>query len=75
MRADLHLGAGLAFVAGATNAGAYLAVQQYTSHMTGIVSTVADAVVLGDRRGLVLDGDGRPGSPSSPPVPRRQRAW
>jgi uncharacterized membrane protein YoaK (UPF0700 family) len=46
-RANLHLGAGLAFVAGATNAGAYLAVKHYTSHMTGIVSEVADAVVLG----------------------------
>lgn len=57
MRADLHLGAGLAFVAGATNAGAYLAVQQYTSHMTGIVSTVADAVVLG-QGGIVLSGLG-----------------
>ena len=30
-----HLGFTLAFVAGATNAGAYLAVKQYTSHMTG----------------------------------------
>lgn len=47
-RADLHLGVGLAFVAGATNAGAFLAVGQYTSHMTGIVSETADAVVLGD---------------------------
>jgi uncharacterized membrane protein YoaK (UPF0700 family) len=56
-RANLHLGSGLAFVAGATNAGAFLAVQQYTSHMTGIVSTVADAVVLG-QRGAVLTGVG-----------------
>ncbi len=46
-RADnVRLGAGLAFVAGATNAGAFLAVGRYTSHMTGIVSEVADAVVL-----------------------------
>lgn len=44
---NLHLGVGLAFVAGATNAGAFLAVQQYTSHMTGIVSEMADALVLG----------------------------
>ena len=36
-----------AFVAGATNAGAFLAVSQYTSHMTGIVSSMADALVLG----------------------------
>jgi uncharacterized membrane protein YoaK (UPF0700 family) len=37
----------LAFVAGAANAGGFLAVQQYTSHMTGIVSAMADAVALG----------------------------
>lgn len=40
------LGMTLAFVAGATNAGAFLAVKQYTSHMTGILSTLADSVVL-----------------------------
>lgn len=46
-RADnVRLGAGLAFVAGATNAGAFLAVGQYTSHMTGVVSTMTDAIVL-----------------------------
>lgn len=54
-RANAHLGIGLALVAGATNAGAYLAVQQYTSHMTGIVSAVADAIVLG-QQALVLAG-------------------
>ena len=31
----------------ATNAGGFLAVQQYTSHMTGMVSAMADAVALG----------------------------
>lgn len=46
-RTNLHLGVALAFVAGATNAGAFLAVQQYTSHMTGVVSAVADSLVLG----------------------------
>ncbi|MDP2305158.1 MAG: YoaK family protein [Pseudomonadota bacterium] len=46
--ADVRLGALLAFVAGATNAGGYLAVGQYTSHMTGMVSSVADFLVLGD---------------------------
>ncbi|MFL6674489.1 MAG: YoaK family protein [Massilia sp.] len=45
--ANRHLGFALAFVAGATNAGGFLAVQQYTSHMTGIVSSVADNLVLG----------------------------
>lgn len=47
VRRDRALGAILAFVAGATNAGGYLAVGQYTSHMTGIVSTVADDLALG----------------------------
>lgn len=43
---NAQLGYGLAFVAGATNAGAFLAVHQYTSHMTGILSTMADATAL-----------------------------
>ena len=47
-RTNLRLGALLAFVAGATNAGGFLAVGQYTSHMTGIVSAMADRLVLGD---------------------------
>lgn len=38
----------LAFIAGATNAGAFLAVRQYTSHMTGMVSSLADHLVLGE---------------------------
>ncbi|MCP5270870.1 MAG: DUF1275 domain-containing protein [Burkholderiaceae bacterium] len=46
-RADLHLGALLAFVAGAANAGGFLAVGRYTSHMTGIVSAAADSIILG----------------------------
>lgn len=46
-QADRQLGFGLAFVAGAINAGGFLAVQQYTSHMTGIVSAMADNVALG----------------------------
>jgi uncharacterized membrane protein YoaK (UPF0700 family) len=37
----------LAFVAGAANAGGFLAVQQYTSHMSGIVSGMADDLALG----------------------------
>lgn len=55
--ANRHLGFALAFVAGATNAGGFLAVQQYTSHMTGIVSAMADNMVLGGY-GLVLAGAG-----------------
>ena len=44
---NARLGFVLAFVAGATNAGGFLAVHQYTSHMTGIVSAMADHLVLG----------------------------
>lgn len=45
--ANRHLGYALTFVAGAINAGGFLAVKQYTSHMTGIVSLMADSVALG----------------------------
>ncbi|VWB20297.1 YoaK family protein [Burkholderia metallica] len=48
--ANRQLGFSLAFVAGATNAGGFLAVKQYTSHMTGIVSAIADQTALGDVR-------------------------
>ena len=44
---NAHLGWLLAFVAGATNAGGFLAVHHYTSHMTGLVSAAADGLVLG----------------------------
>jgi uncharacterized membrane protein YoaK (UPF0700 family) len=44
---NLRLGVTLCFVAGATNAGGFLAVGQYTSHMTGVLSSVADNLVLG----------------------------
>lgn len=45
--ANRHLGLVLTFVAGAINAGGFLAVQQYTSHMTGIVSSMADNMAVG----------------------------
>jgi uncharacterized membrane protein YoaK (UPF0700 family) len=45
--ANRQLGFALAFIAGAINAGGYLAVRQYTSHMTGMVSIMADQIVLG----------------------------
>jgi len=54
-RANRQLGALLALVAGAVNAGGFLAVHQYTSHMSGIVSSVADHLVLGNIL-LVLAG-------------------
>ena len=44
--ANRQLGLVLAFVAGAANAGGFLAVHQYTSHMTGIVSSMADHLAL-----------------------------
>ncbi|QDL53786.1 YoaK family protein [Rhodoferax aquaticus] len=45
---NARLGMTLAFVAGAANAGGFLAVGQYTSHMTGVVSSIADSLVLGN---------------------------
>ena len=52
---NLRLGITLCFVAGASNAGGFLAVGQYTSHMSGIVSSVADNLVLGQLQ-LALAG-------------------
>lgn len=54
-RANRQLGAVLAFVAGAVNAGGFLAVQRYTSHMTGIISAVADDLATGSI-GLAIAG-------------------
>ena len=54
-RSNRQFGGILAFVAGAINAGGFLAVHRYTSHMTGIVSSVADDLVLGSI-GLALAG-------------------
>jgi uncharacterized membrane protein YoaK (UPF0700 family) len=45
--ANRHLARYLAFIAGAINAGGFLAARQYTSHMTGIVSAMADNLALG----------------------------
>lgn len=45
---DRHLAFYLTFVAGAANAGGFMAVHQYTSHMSGIMSAIADNVVLGN---------------------------
>lgn len=56
-QSNRQLGICLAFVAGAANAGGFLAVQQYTSHMTGIVSAMADHLALGATE-LVLAGFG-----------------
>ncbi len=45
--ANQALGYFLAFIAGFINAGGFFIVQQYTSHMTGIVSIAADNIILG----------------------------
>jgi len=47
----------LSFIAGAANAGGYLAVGQYTSHMSGIVSAMADNLAVGGLQ-LMLAGLG-----------------
>jgi uncharacterized membrane protein YoaK (UPF0700 family) len=47
------LGGMLAFNAGAINAGGFLLVSMYTSHMTGFASMLADNLVLGNMK-LVL---------------------
>ncbi len=47
-KANSHLAGFLAFIAGATNAGGFLAVAQYTSHMSGIVSSMADHIAIGE---------------------------
>lgn len=45
---NLALGAWLALVAGMVNSGGFLAFKTYTSHMTGLVSSMADNLVLGE---------------------------
>ena len=51
------LGGMLAFNAGAINAGGFLLVSMYTSHMTGFASMLADNLVLGNMK-LVLGAIG-----------------
>ena len=51
------LGLLLAFNAGAINAGGFLVVQMYTSHMSGFLSLLADNLVLGNMA-LVLSAVG-----------------
>jgi uncharacterized membrane protein YoaK (UPF0700 family) len=53
--ANRHLARYLTFIAGASNAGGFLAVHQYTSHMSGIVSAMADNLATGSLR-LVFGG-------------------
>jgi uncharacterized membrane protein YoaK (UPF0700 family) len=53
--ANRHIARYLAFIAGAANAGGFLAVHQYTSHMSGIVSAAAGQFALGSIQ-LALKG-------------------
>lgn len=48
-RLNRQLAWSLAFVAGAVNAGGFLAVHAYTSHVSGSVSKAADALTLGNQ--------------------------
>ena len=52
---NLALGIVLAFTAGAINAGGFVEAGRYSSHMTGILSGTADALVLGELA-LLLSG-------------------
>ena len=54
VQANRQLGFALAFVVGGINAGGFLAVRQYTSHVTGMVSSLADNLALGEFA-LVVD--------------------
>ncbi len=54
--ANRQLARYLAFVAGAINAGGFLAIHQYTSHMSGIVSSMADNLAIGSFHLVLLGG-------------------
>lgn len=45
-KTNIQLGAYMAFVAGAVNAGGFLAIARYTSHMSGIISAIGDDLAL-----------------------------
>ena len=47
-KTNIQLGAYMAFVAGAVNAGGFLAIARYTSHMSGIISAIGDDLALND---------------------------
>jgi uncharacterized membrane protein YoaK (UPF0700 family) len=53
-QANIQLGAYMAFVAGAVNAGGFLALQRYTSHMTGIVAAIGDDLALNNYRSVFV---------------------
>ena len=51
---NIALGLLLAFNAGAVNAGGFLVLHMYTSHMTGFASQLADGMVLGNLTLLLM---------------------
>jgi len=53
-RDNRRLAGWLAFVAGAVNAGGFLAIGRYTSHVTGTLSSFADDLALGRWHGAIL---------------------
>lgn len=53
-RINRQLAWSLAFVAGAVNAGGFLAVHSYTSHVTGVVSRIADELILGNKTAALM---------------------
>lgn len=48
------LGLTLTFVAGAANAGGFLLVGMYTSHMSGVVAAIADNVIVGSAAAVLV---------------------
>ena len=46
-RGNRHLARYLALIAGAVNAGAYLVLHHYTSHMSGVVAAMSDDAAMG----------------------------
>lgn len=53
--ANRHLARYLAFIAGSANAGGFLAIHHYTSHMSGTIAAMADDMAIGNLS-LVLIG-------------------
>jgi uncharacterized membrane protein YoaK (UPF0700 family) len=50
--ADRHLAYYLTFTAGAVNAGGFLAIGHFTSHMSGVVSMMAEHAAVGELRAV-----------------------
>jgi len=53
-QSNRHLARYLAFVAGAENAGSFLAIGHYTSHMSGTVAAMSDDLALGETHAVLV---------------------